>query len=288
MNFNEKKNKFIVIDRTLDDYLKEINGYKILSPKEERALVELAKSGDDNARQKLVASNLRFVYSVVKNYANDDNIKDLISEGNKGLMCAIDSYDPSKDTRFLSYAIWTIKREVYAYLNGENHLIRKTNNTKTVYKIKNIKQKFFAEHGRYPDVDEIAEILESEYGFKTKDKTDLLDVTTTSINTCYDDEDSKAFENSEYFTEKTAVGNDYENEIDRDHTSAVSSALISCLSDREQTVIKMAFGLAPYNKEYTNAEIGEEIGMTAERARQLKNGAIEKMRKLAVAEHFTY
>lgn len=288
MNFNEKKNKFIAVDRILDDYLKEINQYKILSPKEERELVEKAKSGDDAAREKLINCNLRFVYSVVKNYANEDNINDLINEGNTGLMSAIDTFDLTKQNRFLSYAIWTIKRSVYSYLNGENLPIRKTNNTKTVYKIKRIKQKFFAEHNRYPEVDEIAEILEKEHDFKIKDKADLLDITITSISTCFDDEDARAFENSPYFTEKTAVGNDYEDEIERDHASIVSGALISSLTEREKTIVKMAFGIAPYNKEYTNAEIGKEIGMTAERARQLKNGAIEKMKKLAVAEHFSF
>jgi RNA polymerase primary sigma factor len=271
----------------LNDFLKDINKYNVLSHTEETELAERMKAGDEQAREKLISANQRFVYAIAKRYGNDDNVLDLVNEGNKGLMTALDSYDPEKKNRLLSYAVWYITRDILAYLNGENVLIRKTNNTKTVYKIPKIKEKFYAEHNRYPDVDELAEILESEYGLKIKDKTDLLDISTTSINTCFDDEDARAFENTPYFTEKTAVDNDYVSEMSEEHNSIISGTLISSLTEKEQTIIKMSFGIG-YNKEYTNAEIGEVVGMSGERVRQLRNGAIEKMKKLAVAEHFTY
>ena len=287
MNLTEKKNNFIAADRTINDYLKEIGRYKVLSTSEERELVKEMVNGSEEARQTLINCNLRFVYKIAKNYANEDNLEDLINEGNMGLMQALDHVDENKGNRFLSYAIWYIKRQIQAHLNGENLLIRKTNNTKTVYKISKIKQKFFSEHNRYPDVDEIADILEKEYGMKVKDKTDLLDITTTSINTCFDDEDSRAFENSPYFTERTSVENDYIAEMNDDHATSVSGALISSLTEREQTIIKMAFGIG-YNKEYTNAEIAEEIGISSERVRQLKNAALEKMRHEAAVHKMVY
>ena len=136
-------------------------------------------------------------------------------------------------------------------------------------------------------MDELAAILEADYGLKIKDKTDLLDISTTSINTCFDDEDARAFENTPYFTDKTAVDNDYLPEMDNEFNSVVSGTLMSSLTEREQVIVRMAFGIG-YNKEYTNAEIAEEVGMSSERVRQLKNGAIEKMRKLAVAEHLSF
>lgn len=287
MNLKEKKNGFIASDRTLNDYLKEINKYKVLKPEEEKELVKKMFDGDKEAKDRLIMCNQRFVYAVAKTYANEDNILDLVNEGNIGLMQALETFDHTKGNKFLSYAIWYIKREIQAYLNNENLLIRKTNNTKTVYKLSKIKQKFYAEHNRYPDVDEIADILEKEYGLKIKDKTDLLDVTTTSISTCFDDEDNRAFENSQYFTERTATENEYEDEVKKEHNASVSGTLMSELTEREQTIIKMAFGIG-YNKEYTNAEIAEEIGMSSERVRQLKNGAIEKMRQEAVAHKMMY
>ena len=287
MNLKEKKTGFINADHSISVYLKEINKYKVLTANEEADLIKKMRNGDIDARNHLIAANQRFVYAVAKRYGNDDNVLDLVNEGNIGLMQALDTFDASKGNRFLSYAIWYIRREINAYLNNDNLLIRKTNNTKTIYKLSKIKEKFYTENNRYPDVDEIAAILEAEYGLKIKDKTDLLDISTTSINTCFDDEDARAFENTPYFTEKTAVDNDYLPVMDNDFNSAVSGALISSLTEREQTVIKMAFGIG-YNKEYTNAEIAEELGMSSERARQLKNGAIEKMKKFAVAEHLSF
>ena len=287
MNLKEKKTGFISGDRTLNNYFKEINRYKVLTAAEESELVRRMNEGDESARDRLIMSNQRFVYAVARRYANADNVLDLVSEGNIGLMTALETYDLAKGTRFLSHAIWYIRRQINAYLNSENLLIRKTNNTKTVYKLSKIKDKFYAENGRYPDVDEIAAVLEADYGLKIKDTSDLLDVTTISISTCFDDEDSRAFENSPYFTERTAVGNDYLPEMDREFNTVVSGDLLSGLTDRERVIVSMAYGIG-YNKEYTNAEIGEELGMTGERVRQLKKGAIEKMRQVAVAENLSF
>ena len=287
MNLKEKKTNFIATDKALSTYLKEINRYKVLSRQEEEDLIKKMRAGDDEARKKLISANQRFVYAVAKRYANDDNILDLVNEGNIGLMTALDTFDITKGNRFLSYAIWYIRREINAYLNNDNLLVRKTNNSKTAYKMSKIKAKYFNENNRYPDIHEIADILEKEFGLKIKDINDLLDVTSVSINTCFDDEDERAFENSPDFSSKTSVENDYVEEMDQEYNNSATEALISTLTDREQTIVRMSFGIG-YNKEYTNAEIGEEIGMSSERVRQLKNGAIEKMKKLAVAEHFSF
>ena len=287
MNLKEKKSGFINADHAISTYLKEINQYKVLTASEEVELVERMRNGDEEARALLVASHQRFVYAVAKRYGNDENVLDLVNEGNIGLMQALETFDPSKGNRFLSYAIWYIRREINAYLNNDNLLVRKTNNTKTVYKLSKIKSKFFAEHNRYPNIEEIAEILETEYGLKIKDKADLLDITTTSINTCFDDEDTRAFENTPYFTEKTAIENEFQEAIDDEYNSAVSGSLMSVLTEREQTIVKMAYGIG-YSKEFTNAEIGEDLCMSSERVRQLKNGAIKKMQKAAVTYHLSF
>lgn len=287
MNLKERKTGFIATDQTINAYLKDINRYKVLSAAEEAELVKRMREGDESAREKLVTANLRFVYAVAKRYANSDNLLDLVQEGNTGLLTALNAFDPEKGTRFLSCAVWYITRSILAHINGDNALIRKTNNTKTVYKIPKIKEKFYTENNRYPDMDELAAILEADYGLKIKDKADLLDVSTTSITTCFDDEDARAFENTPYFTEKTAVDNDYLPEMDKEFNSVVSGTLMSSLTERERAIVKMAFGIG-YNKEYTNAEIADEIGMSSERVRQLKNESIEKMRKLAVAEHLSF
>ena len=287
MDLKGKKAGYVELDRTINNYLKEINKYKVLTASEEADLVKKMREGDEKAKETLINANQRFVYAVAKRYANDDNILDLVDEGNMGLMMALETFDETKGNRFLSYAIWYIRREINYYLNNDNLLIRKTNNSKTAYKLQKIKNKFFTENNRYPDLDEIKQILEEVYGLTIKDKNDLLDITTTSITTCFDDEDARAFENSPYFTEKTYIENEYNEEMDKEHNSIVSEVLMSALTQREQTIVKMAFGIG-YNKEYTNAEIGEEIGMSSERVRQLKNEAIKKMQEFAVAEHLSF
>ena len=287
MNLKEKKNNFVgANDPCVNAYLKDINRYKVLSASEEAELVKKMREGDESAREKLTTANLRFVYAVAKRYASNDNLLDLVEEGNTGLITALDAFDPQKGTRFLSCAIWYITRSILAHLNGENMLVRKTNNTKTAYKIPKIKEKFYAENKRYPDTDELAAILEAEYGMKIKDNGDLMDISTISISTCYDDEDSREFVNTPYFTAKAAVDNEYIQKMNDEYSSSLSEKFMSSLSSKEQTIIKMAFGFD--GKEHTNAEIGKEIGMSSERARQLKNGAIEKLKKLAVAEHLSF
>lgn len=287
MILKDVRSNFINSNTTIAAYLKEINKCKVLTQSEEEKLVDEMLEGNEEAKNKLILANQRFVYAVAKRYGNDDNILDLVSEGNIGLMSALETFDKSRGNRFLSYAIWYIRREINAYLNNDNLLIKKTNNAKTTYKIPKIKSKFYTENNRYPNNDEIAEILEKEYGLKIKDKNDLLDVTTTSISTCFDDEDNRAFENTPYFTNKTAINNEYEVGIQKEHNSSITETLISQLSNREKTVIKMAFGIG-YNKEYTNAEIGEEVNMSSERVRQLKNNAIKKMHQFAESKHISY
>lgn len=283
----EKKSERNTTNSALASYLKDINKYKVLTHKEEAELIWRMRNGDEEAKDILIAANQRFVYAVAKKYGNEDNVLDLVNEGNIGLMEALRTFDDSKGTRFLSYAIWYIKRGIYAYLNGENLLIRKTNNTKTVFKVNKIKNAFFAEHNRYPSIDEVCDILENDYGLKIKDKSDLLDVITTSISTCYDDEDERAFENTPYFTSRTSVSNEYVDEMEAEHNALYSETLLNYLPEREREIIAKAFGIG-YARPLTNAEIAEDLGLSTERVRQLRNAAIEKMRKVATAEHLSF
>ena len=95
-------------------------------------------------------------------------------------------------------------------------------------------------------------------------------------------EDTRAFENTPYFTEKTAIENEFQEAIDDEYNSAVSGSLMSVLTEREQTIVKMAYGIG-YSKEFTNAEIGEDLCMSSERVRQIK-----KMQKAAVTYHLSF
>ena len=273
-NFNIKTNDPAYLSRTdgVNSFLREINKYKVLSASEERELFKRIKEGDESARETIIKHNQRFVFAVAKTYATDERVLDLVDEGNIGLMQAIDSYDPDKDNRFLSYAVWYIRRSINAYIVNDDLFIHKTNNTKTVYHINKLKSRFFNENGRYPTEEELIDML-NEKGIKINDVTDLYDLKINSISTNYDDEDGNAFENSKYFKARAVTLNEYEDDIDKEYKTALSGALMSVLDEREKAIIEYAFGIG-HCKSYTNSEIGEELGMSGERVRQLKNSAL--------------
>ncbi len=281
-NFDMKtnKNNFVVRTDAINQFLRQINKYKVLSSAEERELFKRIKDGDENAREEIIKHNQRFVFAVAKTYANDERVLDLVNEGNIGLMQAIDSYDYTKENRFLSYAVWYIRRSINAYIVNDEMFIQKTNNTKTIYQVGKLRTKFFSMYGRYPIEEELIELLK-EKGVKISDISDLYELKINSISTTYDDEDGNAFENSPMFTSKTYTTNEYETDIEKEYDSAMSGMLMSVLDERERTIIEYAFGIG-YAKSYTNNEIGEIMGMSTERTRQLKNGALKKMRMVAV------
>lgn len=281
-NFDMKtnKNNFVVRTDAINQFLRQINKYKVLSSAEERELFKRIKNGDESAREEIIKHNQRFVFAVAKTYANDERVLDLVNEGNIGLMQAIDSYDYTKENRFLSYAVWYIRRSINAYIVNDEMFIQKTNNTKTIYQVGKLRTKFFSMYGRYPIEEELLELLK-EKGVKISDISDLYELKINSISTTYDDEDGNAFENSPMFTSKTYTTNEYETDIEKEYDSAMSGMLMSVLDERERTIIEYAFGIG-YAKSYTNNEIGEIMGMSAERIRQLKNGALKKMKMVAV------
>ena len=280
VNIAATKQTFMIRTNAINAYLKSINKYKVLSAAEERKLFERIEQGDEEARELIIKHNQRFVFDVAKTYANDERILDLVSEGNIGLMQAIDSYDYRKGTRFLSFAVWYIRRSINAYIVNDEMFIQKTNNTKTIYQVGKLRTKFFSDNGRYPTEDELLGLL-NEKGIKINDVSDLYDLKINSISTTYDDEDGNAFENSPIFTSKTCIINDYEDDIDKEYDSAMSGMLMSVLDEREKTIISYAYGIG-CSKPYTNAEIAEMLDMSAERVRQLKNGAVKKMKSVAV------
>jgi RNA polymerase primary sigma factor len=110
---------------SLSRYFTEISKEEILTPEKEAELAFLAKEGDEKAKDKLIKSNLRFVVSVAKAYANNNiPLEDLISEGNKGLIEASDLFDPSTGFKFISYAVWHIRKYIFLYINNLSRSVR--------------------------------------------------------------------------------------------------------------------------------------------------------------------
>lgn len=283
---NLKTNLITPLERTrvINDYLHDIRQYPVLTEKQEKDLIIKIKNGDEDARQLLIKCNLRFVFSIAKCYANDDRILDVVNEGNIGLMSAIDMYDVNYTNRFLSYAVWYIRRSIHYYLINDNLLIRKTNNQKVSTKLHNINNNYFLNNGRYPTEEEIMDIFEKEYGVKISHESDLYDVKTESINANFDDDESKTFENSKEYNQKTSSFNNYEIEIEEDHNKYIVEKLLSVFNKRDREIMELIYGVGSHRgeKERNFFEVGDILDLSSERIRQIHHKCITKMQQAAL------
>lgn len=281
MDLTIQKNTIVSRTDNINTYLRDIQKYPILTPEEEIDLFVKMKNGDEEARNKLILCNQRFVFKLAKMYVSGDNLLDVVNEGNIGLIKALDDsdFDVTKGTRFLTLAVWYIRREIVNYLINNVNIVKKSNNAKTTFHLNSVKSKFFCENGRFPSDEEIIEIFDKEYGIKIQNKSDIYEFKSESINTTFDDDDSNSFENSYDFASKTASYNDYEKVINQEKVSNDVDYILSTLKERDRDIMKMSFGIG-YPKEYTNFEIADELGMTAERVRQIKLSCISKFKKM--------
>lgn len=287
LNATEEKDLFVKREVALEN----AEVYKTLaeetSSREERveALKEAKKYQDeaDKIREYIINCNQRFVYAVAKRYATNELLSDLINVGNLGMLTAFDLYDWRKDVRLCSFAVWYIRRSINGYLVKENLTVRTSNNIRILPKVKKIENEFFLKNGRKPADIEIIDILLDEYDIEVESASDLYGARVESIDsTVGDGEDASTMEESSEFAVATASTNEYEKDIENDDLSEHMKAALSVLDARETKIVKMSAGVG-YNKEYTNKEIAEELGLTAERVRQIRLAALAKMKQAYIA-----
>ena len=264
-----KQVSFTNRDELLNSYFKDLRKTTPLTHEEEINLSARIKNGDQEALNKLVVSNLRFVVTVAKQYQHQGlDLTDLIQCGNEGLIKAARLYDGTKGCKFISYAVWWIRQSIVGAIYKVSHTIKfSISHVIKQHKIKKIVSKLEAKLGRAPTIEEIAnniELSESQINdiflydkdvVSTDDSTGLEDITVGD----------------------TIYGNDYpDEEIDKDSITEEIGTIISRLGDREQDIIRMFFGISV--KELTLEEIGEKFGTTAERIRQIKEDALIKLK----------
>ena len=290
MNRITDKKRFIQRDSIVNTYLNEIRK-EIPDAEVERKLLETYYSEDSTpeeklqARNKIITMNQKLVYSIAKSYSNNDDelLMDLVDVGCLGMNDAFEKYNLETDNRFCTYAKWYIQRAITRFLNDENLLIRPTNNMRITPKVKKIEEEFEKTEHRKPTVEEVERILDEKYGIKLTSKTEIAPVIIDSINPLQINASERDVDmdfSAEFsFNNATAIGNLYEDEIEKEDNKSKVKALMSVLSEREAQVIKMAFGFDSdgYMKEYNNNEIGEAIGLTPEAVRQIKKRAMEKL-----------
>lgn len=265
------------IERTenLGRYLDEIKNYKILTPEEEYDLILQAKNGDESAKETLILSNQRYLFSLCKKFSTAYNVLDLVSIANEGFIEGIERFDPTRGFRLYTFAQHYALQKIKAYLINENLTVKKSNYNKTYSKVNTIKNKFFVEHGRQPQIEEIQEELKTTYGIVIKETCDLVDVSMNSINQSVDDGETYYEESAEFNTATSSV-NSYEVESEQEYHKALVATMLNTLTDREKIVIKKIFGLGCEPQEMDS--VAKEMGMSKERIRQIKIEVCNKLK----------
>lgn len=285
MSVNDLKSfnvNFLEKSDVLNKFLSDIRQYPLLTEDEEVELVEQIKNGDEKAREKLINSNLRFVFSIAKLYRTDSTVLDLVNEGVMGLICAIDKFDPTRGIRFLSYAVWYIRRAIKTYLMNNKSLVKRTNLPILNNKLNIIKNYYYCENGRFPCNEEIIDILEKDYGIKIKEEADVYDITTDYLSSTYDDgKDTVVMENTSLYNNKTCSYNDYNIEMDHEYFNSLAEKVLTLFSTRDRKIIEMYYGIGAYKgAQYENMEdIADEVGVCRERVRQIIEKGKETIRK---------
>jgi RNA polymerase primary sigma factor len=257
---------------SLDKYLQEIGKVELITPEEEVALARRIKSGDRDALAKLVKANLRFVVSVAKQYQNQGmSLPDLINEGNLGLMKAAQRFDETRGFKFISYAVWWIRQAILQALAEQARIVRlPVNKIGSINRINRAFSRLEQEYEREPSSQEIADILEMapdevKDALKTNGRTVSMDapISSEEDNTMYD------------VLQSTDTPSPDRNLINESLAYEIERAL-STLSPRESKVLKLYFGINMKHP-FTLEEIGEELGLTRERVRQIKEKAIKRI-----------
>lgn len=288
----KKFNKFTTKDYITIAYMNDIKGSESapMSKEEEKELLEKYYSSDTTEaerieiRKKIAMAHQRFIYDMAKCYANGDNelTMELVNVGTIGLYETFDNFDMSKDNKFMTYAQYYIRRAINHFMKDENLIVRPSNNARITPKVKEIEEEYMRVYGTKPDIFEVEHILEEKYGVKLSDRNDIFGAKIERIEDPAEsvDDDTYIFENSKKFTEYASVENDYAVQAEKEGTKHTLQDIISRLPEREATIIKMAYGMGDYNKECTNEDIGEVLGLTSERVRQLRQLAEQKIKNM--------
>jgi len=257
---------------SLDKYLQEIGKVDLIGPEEEVALARRIKEGDSEALAKLVRANLRFVVSVAKQYHNQGmSLPDLINEGNMGLMKAARRFDETRGFKFISYAVWWIRQSILQSLAEQTRIVRlPVNKIGSINRVNKAFARLEQEFEREPSSQEIAELLEMipedvKESLKTNHRTISMDapISNEDENNMYD-----VMQNTDAASpDKNLIKESLAWEIER---------ALNTLSKREAKVLKLYFGLGMKHP-YTLEEIGEELNLTRERVRQIKERAIRRI-----------
>ncbi len=270
-----------VADDSVKLYLREIGKIPLLSQEEEYELAQKIIHGTEKeqkkAKDKMAESNMRLVVSIAKRYSGRGlDFLDLIQEGNTGLLRAVEKFDPDKGFKFSTYATWWIRQAITRAIADQARTIRiPVHMVETINKVMRMQRKLTQELNREPSTEELAKAMDMEpekieYVMKIKQDIASLDA---SVGRDGEDDDSSL---GDFIEDEDRVSP--EDSATTQLLKEQIASILQTLTDREQKIIKMRFGIGG-GKSHTLEEVGAEFSVTRERIRQIEAKALAKLRK---------
>jgi RNA polymerase primary sigma factor len=262
---------------SFDQYLQDVERYPLIEdPLEEREIARRARAGDRAAAERLVTANLRFVISYVKKYQGRGlNLAELVCIGNEGLLKAVKKFDPDKGVKFISYAVWWIRQTVLQALAEQTRSVRiPLNQNSNLVKLSRTETALTQKLGRSPTDREIAE--EMKEPVETVRALRRVASAELSLDAPLD----KSDRDSASFGERFSGADEADIEIDVEAQARrefLEKMFESYLTERERKILVLYYGLDD-GEEMTLEQIGELLGVTRERIRQIRNRAFDKLR----------
>ena len=265
----------VKVNDSVKQYLKEIGRVPLLKPKEETELAKRIAAGDKKAKDQLINANLRLVVSIAKHYIGRGmQFLDLISEGNLGLIKAVEKFDYKKGFKFSTYATWWIRQAITRAIADQARTIRiPVHMVETINKITRVQRQLVQELGREPTAEEISKKMDGTLSPDRIREITTLALEPVSLESPIGEEDDSHL--GDFVEDKESVSpTEYTRKsMNRDALFSV----MNDLTDREERVLRLRYGLDD-NRPRTLEEVGKEFGVTRERIRQIEAKAIRKLR----------
>ncbi|PJB76949.1 MAG: RNA polymerase subunit sigma [Acidobacteria bacterium CG_4_9_14_3_um_filter_49_7] len=266
--------RFYEDEQALKQYLHEINELPRITPDEEKALARKIQKGDNKSLKKLVEANLKFVVSVAKNYRGRGvPFMDLINEGNLGLIEAGKRFDPDRNVKFITYAVWWIRQSIIHAISEQSGVFRVSHKTLNLFNnISRVQNKLQKELGREPSPIEVAEELDiTELQLRS-----ILSkvVEAQSLNAALSDDADVSLED---LIEQVSIPGADENLIKQSFLDDLDESL-SMLNEREVKILSHRYGLNGEDPK-TLQEIGQLVNLSRERVRQIEKSTLKKIRR---------
>ena len=260
------------LGKSLTLYFSEIEKTKPLDPSEEIRLTKLVKQGDRNALNKIIESNLKFVVSVANKYrVTGIPLEDLINEGNIGLVKSAFRFDETRGFKFISYAVWWIRQSILQFIADQGRVVRlPANIANSMTKMKKNSEKLESALERLPTMSEIAELME----ISEKEADKLIQFNARSLSTDHPLDDDEKMSMKDLLQSEDASP---DLELMEDSLNKEIKTILKTIPNREAYILEKYFGIN-LDRPFTLEEIGDELSLTRERIRQLKERAIKRLK----------